>query len=145
MRLSRQGDYAIRAMVDLAINYNKGPVHTKDIAKRQDIPKMYLSKIVQSLAKAGLIRTVRGNKGGLYLNKKPAKITLCDVIEAAEGAISLNECLLHKNACPREAICEVHPIWKQIQHLFKSELSKHTMATIVRRNENGLKEMTGTS
>jgi len=134
MQLSRQGDYAIRAMIDLAQHHEKGPIHTEDIAKRQDIPKMYLSKIIQALAKAGLIRTVRGNKGGIFLNKKPAKITLFEVIEAVEGQIALNECLRYQGACSRETICDVYPAWVKIQEVFKVELSKHTIGKFAKQN-----------
>ena len=134
MQLSRQGDYAIRAMIDLAQHAEKGPIHTEDIAKRQDIPKMYLSKIIQALAKAGLIRTVRGNKGGIFLNKKPSKITLFEVIEAIEGQIALNECLRYKGACSREDLCEVYPAWEKIQEVFKTELSKHTIGKFAKQN-----------
>ncbi|PIX51604.1 Rrf2 family transcriptional regulator, partial [Candidatus Aquicultor secundus] len=94
MQLTRRAEYGIRAMVDLAANSESQPVMSKDIAARQDIPVKFLVQIVPDLKSAGLIYTVRGNGGGIYLGKRPVEINLRQIVEAIEGPIALNQCLL---------------------------------------------------
>src|SRR3989338_4423940 len=93
MRLTRQGDYAVRVVVDLASRPAGAVVPRSSIQERQAVPAAYLAKIVQALARAGLVRTHPGARGGVALARRADDITLKDVIEAVEGPIHLNRCV----------------------------------------------------
>lgn len=130
MRLTRQGDYAVRIMVDLAAHAGEQPVARAAIQRRQDVPGPYLAKIVQTLARAGLVRTRPGTGGGVWLTLPPEAITLRRVIEAVEGPIALNRCLTRPSGCGRETACPVHPVWARIQAMLTGELDRHTIAAL---------------
>ena len=93
MRLTRQGDYAVRVMLDLAAHAQDAPIPRAQIQTRQDVPAAFLAKTVQALARAGLVRTRSGAHGGVTLNAPPEAVTLLQVIEAVEGPIRLNRCV----------------------------------------------------
>lgn len=115
MQITRQADYAVRAMVYLA---QLGPGHraaTSQIAKEKQIPPSFLAKIVSQLSVAGLLQTSRGARGGVSLAKAPQEITLLDVVEAIDGPILLNECIGDSSACIFGDDCLMKPIWSDAQ------------------------------
>ena len=116
MELSRQADYAIRAIMDLAQIPEGELSQTREIARRQDIPEKYLPTIVRTLARAGLIRTLRGSHGGISLARPANKITLLDVIEAIDGPVLLNRCLIRPGECGGEndGLCVLHAFWERM-------------------------------
>lgn len=130
MRLTRQGDYAVRVVVDLAGRPAGAVVPRARIQERQHVPAAYLAKIVQALAHAGLVRTLPGAGGGVSLAAPPAHITLRQVIEAVEGPIHLNRCVSQPGACPRDTFCTVHPVWIRLQALLTRELEAVTIASL---------------
>ena len=87
--LSSKGNYGIAAILELAANYGNGLLHLKDIAQKRKIPKHYLVQLFNGLLKAGLLRSVRGNKGGYELNDDPANVSFLQVLEMLEGGIGL--------------------------------------------------------
>jgi len=111
MRLTRQGDYAVRVMVDLAAQAPGVAVRHAHIQARQDVPAAYLAKIIQALARAGLVRTRPGAHGGVTLDAPAEAVTLLRVIEAVEGPIRLNRCVEAPSACPRDRFCRRSPWW----------------------------------
>lgn len=132
MRLTRQGDYAVRVVVDLASHPPGAIVPRSRIQERQDVPAAYLAKIVQALARAGLVRTRSGTGGGVALDRRAEEMSLKDVIEAVEGPIHLNRCVAHPGACPRDRFCTVHPVWLRLQALVTRELEAVTIASLAR-------------
>lgn len=130
MRLTREADYAVRVMVDLAAHPGDGPVRRALIQARQDVPSAYLAKIVQTLARAGLVRTLPGSRGGVALAAAPETVTLLQVVEAVEGPIALNRCVVAPGACPRDRFCSVHPVWLRVQALVRRELGSVTIAAL---------------
>ncbi|MCL6472290.1 MAG: Rrf2 family transcriptional regulator [Firmicutes bacterium] len=130
MRLTRKAEYAIRAMVDLATNYNQQPVMSKEIAVRQDIPVKFLIQIIPDLKSSGLIHTSRGNGGGIYLAKKPSEINIKHIVEAIEGPIALNNCLTGDSACSRKQSCSLHKVWRLAQEQMVSVLESTTLAAL---------------
>ena len=122
MQLTLKGDYAVRVMVDLSSQPRNATVRTEELGHRAGIPHAYLSKIIQALAHAGLVRTQRGTRGGVALLEEPRTITLRQVIEAVEGPIYLNRCLIRPGVCPRDSFCPVHPVWARIQAIVTQEL-----------------------
>lgn len=129
MQLTREGDYAVRVMVELA-GAPGAVVPGRVIRVRQAIPPAHLAKIVQALRRAGLVRTWRGAGGGVTLALPPEKVTLRQVIEAVEGPIALNRCLIEPGTCPRDRFCPVYPVWRRIQTLLLRELEAVTMAEL---------------
>ena len=131
MELSRQADYAVRTMVDLASLPEHSRALTSEIAKRQQIPESFLPRIISALSKAQLIRTFRGNNGGVALARPIAEISVLDVIQALEGPICLNRCTYQPSQCDRSAFCRVHPIWRKAQEYLNQLLGETTLATLV--------------
>lgn len=130
MRLTRQGDYAVRVVVDLASRPPGAIVPRSLIRERQNIPAAYLAKIVQALARAGFVRTRPGVHGGVSLNVASARLTLLQVIEAVEGPIELNRCVAGPGACERDAFCPMHPVWLRLQAVLTRELGAVTIAAL---------------
>ncbi len=129
MQLTREGDYAVRLMVDLA-GAPGAVAPCRAIGARQEIPRAHLAKIVQILRRAGLVRTLRGAGGGVALALPPEEVTLRRVIEAVEGPMALNLCLVAPGACSRDGFCPVHPVWRKIQALLVKELDAVTLAAL---------------
>ena len=131
MQLTLKGDYAVRVIVDLAAQPAGATVRTEEVGRRTGVPQAYLSKIVQALAHVGLVRTQRGTRGGISLLEEPQTITLRRVIEAVEGPIYLNRCLVRPGQCPRDSFCPVHPVWARIQALVTQELDSVRVGDLV--------------
>jgi Rrf2 family protein len=115
MQISRRADYGVRVILDLASHPYTDRISTQEIAARQNIPSPFLAKIVSQLSLAGLVTTYRGSGGGMSLSRPSSEISLLHVIEALEGPIQLNRCLIEPERCPREEYCPVHDIWNQAQ------------------------------
>lgn len=126
MRLTREGDYAVRVLVDLAARPRGDVVRTADLTRTTGVPRPYLAKIIQLLTRAGLVQTRRGPSGGVSLLKDPAAITLRQMVEAVEGPICLNRCLIRPGECSRDSVCAVHPVWARIQAVLVRELDAAT-------------------
>lgn len=135
MQLTREADYAVRVVLDLAQHATGGPVRSADIALRQAVPKPFLRKVVQALARGGYVSTRRGTGGGIALARDPRKITLRALIEGVEGPIHLNRCLTAPGACPLDRKCPVHPIWRRIQDLVIRELEDATIESLLTRRK----------
>jgi Rrf2 family protein len=114
LKLSTRSRYGLRAAVELAAQYGKGPLQIRVIARRQQISAKYLEQLVAVLKLAGLVRSVRGPKGGYLLARPPAQISLYDVLKVLEGAVCIVECLEHESLCPREPQCLTRPLWDEV-------------------------------
>lgn len=90
MQISSKGNYGLRAVLDLALHYGEGVVQSADIATRQDIPESYLAQLLNLLRNAGLVRSVRGPRGGHELIRRPDDITVGAVLEVLEGPVRLS-------------------------------------------------------
>jgi Rrf2 family protein len=115
MEISRRTDYGVRVILDLATQPDSVRASTQEIAERQHIPSPFLAKIVSQLSLAGLVTTYRGAGGGVTLARDASEISLLQVIEALEGPVRLNRCLIEPDACPRNSHCPVHEIWAKAQ------------------------------
>jgi len=127
MQLTKQGEYALIAMMDLAKVPRGQVVPVKTLAERLLLPEAFLAKIVQSLVKAGLVYTVKGPQGGVALLKEPEKITVLEIIEAVEGPLVLSHCLNHPDICDKVGKCPLHEIWSKVQHKIIEEFSAHNL------------------
>ena len=131
MELSRQADYAVRAMVDIAAFPHGERVLTSEIARRQQIPETFLPRIVAALNRAQLVRTFRGNAGGVSLARPASEISVLDVVQAVDGPICLNRCTYEPSRCERYTFCRVHPLWKQAQNALNQILGGTTLADLI--------------
>jgi len=133
MQLTRAADYAVRVMVHLFGQ----PAHTRasraELAVAAECPEQFLSKVLQSLTRAGLIASHRGNTGGFELPAARHDVTLLDVVEAVEGPVRLNLCLAAGDACVRQGWCPAHAVWAEAQNAMLEILRKATIRELAQR------------
>lgn len=115
MQITKQADYALRAIHYLASIEPGKRAATSFIAKEEHIPPSFLAKIVSQLSIAGLINTSRGARGGVSLSRSAADISILEVVEAIDGPIALNECVLHPEVCEFGEDCPIRPVWQESQ------------------------------
>ena len=115
MELTRKGEYAVRGVIYLSQQAPGKISLISEIAEATGAPQTFLAKIFQNFAKIGIVNSFRGTGGGFTLGRSPAKITLREVVEAVEGPISPNRCLVGSGSCERETRCNVHPVWRKVQ------------------------------
>jgi Rrf2 family protein len=126
MQITRQADYALRAMLFLARLEPNQRSATSQIAEDQEIPPSFLAKIISQLSIAGLIHTSRGARGGVSLARKAEDVSLLDVVEAIDGPITLNECTTNPDACSFGDSCPIHDVWCETQAELVQKLKEAT-------------------
>lgn len=131
MKLSRRADYSVRAMVDVALASRDDVILTREIAERQDIPLVFLTKIITRLVQADLLRAYRGAKGGIVLARPAEEINLREIVEAVEGPIALNRCVKVPSQCKRDGTCPMHEVWCQAQNDLLHRLDQTHLASLV--------------
>jgi Rrf2 family protein len=137
MNILRQNtDYALRVMVNLAGNYDRQPASARLLADQEDISYQFASKILQQLHSAGLVDSRMGPKGGFSLSKPPARIELLNVIEAIQGPVKLNKCLLGAKVCPRRPKCAVSGKLLELQEHIEDYLRGITLAEFLKSPHN---------
>jgi Rrf2 family cysteine metabolism transcriptional repressor len=136
MNISTKGRYAVRAMLDLALQSSDGPTLIKDISKRQEISDLYLEQLFNRLKTAGLLRSVRGPKGGFMLTRPPVEIRLIDIFEAMEGPIAPVDCVDNATLCTRADSCVTRDVWAEMKKAMVRVLESTTLQDLVKR-ENG--------
>jgi Rrf2 family protein len=137
MQITRQADYAVRAMVYLAQLGEENHAATGQIAQEKSIPPSFLAKIVSQLSVAGLLKTSRGAHGGVSLAKKAEAISLLDVIEAIDGPILLNDCVGDSMSCTYDDTCPLRPVWCDAQKMLVDHLSKTNFAQFAQTAPQG--------
>ena len=126
MQITRQADYAVRAVLYLAKLGPDQRAATSQIAKNQKIPSSSLAKIISQLSIAKLIETNRGARGGVVLARPASEISLLEVVEAIDGPIELNECTASPGRCENADNCPLHEIWQEVQDELVSKLRSTT-------------------
>jgi Rrf2 family transcriptional regulator, iron-sulfur cluster assembly transcription factor len=135
VRLTRAGEYAIKGMVYLALQPADGLVQIADIAGRQGVSPGFLAKIFQELSRAGLVESHRGAGGGVSLGLPADQVTLRMIIEAVEGPIALNNCLLQEDGCPKAKECGLAVTWREAQGALTGVLERTTLADLAGREK----------
>ena len=130
-QVTRRADYAVRILLDLAEQPDGEWVPTPGIARRMLIPPQFLHKITADLVKAGLVCTFPGPTGGLALARPAHTINLLQVLEAIDGPVCLNVCLLRPQECPRDRICPAHTFWGRLQASIMLQLRAATLDVLV--------------
>jgi Rrf2 family protein len=131
MQITRQADYAVRAVLHLARVGSAERSATSAIAKEQNIPPSFLAKIISQLSVAGLLHTSRGARGGVTLARDAKDISLLEVVEAIDGPIQLNECVGNEGACHFEDQCPIKPVWCDAQDELVTRLKGTTFAQMI--------------
>jgi Rrf2 family protein len=139
MKLSTRTRYGIRAVLELAENHGNRPLQLKIIAQRQDISVKYLEQLMAILKSAGLVRSIRGSKGGYILAKAPGQIRLNEVFNCLEGPLTTVECLEDEDYCARTADCVTKQLWAQVQYAIINILQSITLQDLVNRTKNSRK------
>jgi len=138
MKLTRGGEYGVRGVLYLAQQEEGKVSMLSAIAKAQDVPPRFLAKIFQALAKAGVVKSHRGAKGGFSLARPASEVTIRDVIEAVEGPIHLNVCLAAPGECNRDTLCPIHAVWEEAQGKMMGVLSQKNFAELARAEKQML-------
>ncbi|MBL8290926.1 MAG: Rrf2 family transcriptional regulator [Bryobacterales bacterium] len=134
MQLTLTADYAARVMIHLA-SLPVGERASRDIlAEASQTPTHFLSKILQSLARSGLIVSRRGASGGFALARPADQLTLLDVLEAIEGPLALNRCLEKSTPCSRSTWCGAHLVWARAQAALIEVLRSATLTELARQS-----------
>ncbi|AVX21288.1 MAG: RrF2 family transcriptional regulator [Bacillota bacterium] len=131
MVLNQATDYALRAVACL-VRHQGEKVEAQQIAREEVIPMRFLLKIMPSLIKAGIVRSIRGAGGGYQLAKKPKEITFLEVVEAIEGPLAINKCLLDYAACNKKGApaCSIHQALARIQGKLVEALREQNFANL---------------
>lgn len=139
MKLSTKGKYGVRAVFEIARNYGRGPLTIKEIAERQQISFSYLEQILHKLGKAGLIESVRGPAGGYLLARKPAELTIGDIVRVLEGPIALSHCLEpgESGDCYQADDCVARMVWAKVGAKIEEALDSISFDELLQQHKKG--------
>ena len=133
MRLSRKGEYACLALIELSRNYDKTLVKIEDVSKKEKIPKKYLEQILLTLKKAGYLQSKRGAEGGYKLARAPNKISLAEVIRLMDGALAPVDSVSRYfyEASPIEENKKLLAVFQDVRNYAAKKLEKTTFADVI--------------
>ena len=132
MRISTKGRYALRIMMDLALNDNGKYISLKEISTRQGVSNKYLEQIIPMLNKAGYLETARGNMGGYKLAKKPNEYTVGDILRATEGDLAPIYCVAEDGECDKQKNCKTYSFWKGLDDVINEYIDGTTLEDLVK-------------
>jgi len=137
MKLSLRGEYALRALLVLGLNFDQPLVRIQAISDQQNIPKRFLEQILNDLKSAGLVQSKRGMAGGYRLARNPEQITLAAVVRHIEGALAPVSCVsekfYEKCSCPDESRCPIRSVMKEIREAIVQIAERVTIADLCER------------
>lgn len=132
MKISTKGRYALRLMIDLAVNDEGNPISIKDVAERQGISDKYLEQIISILNRAGFVKSVRGPQGGYTLKKKPEDYTVGMILRLTEGSLAPVACVEDDAAdCERQSGCVTYILWKKMSDAVNGVVDTVTLKDLV--------------
>lgn len=137
MKLSVRGEYALRAMLVLALNYDQSVVRIQTISDQQNIPKRFLEQILNELKSAGIVQSRRGAAGGYRLARRPEEIPLSTIVRHIEGALAPVSCVserfYEKCSCPDESRCAIRSVMKEVHAAIVKIMEHVTVADLCDR------------
>src|SRR5574340_922557 len=144
MKLSTKGKYGVRALFEIARNYGQGPLSMKEIVERQKISLSYLEQILHRLGKAGIIESVRGPHGGYVLARKPAEVTIGDIVRSLEGPIALSHCLEpgFSEECYQADDCVARMVWTKVGEKIEEALDSISFEHLLQQYHGKDRELT---
>lgn len=132
MKLSTRSRYGMRAILELALEYGNGPLQIKTIAEREAISNKYLEQLIAILKSSGLVRSIRGPKGGYVLSRAPEEIGLKEVFTVLEGPLVTVECIEHPEYCDRCLDCITREIWMEMHNAMLGVLESKTLEDLIK-------------
>lgn len=137
MKLSLRGEYALRALLVLGLNYDKPVVRIQAISDQQNIPKRFLEQILNDLKSAGIVESRRGMSGGYRLARRPEEITMAEVVRHIEGTLAPVSCVsekfYQKCSCPDESRCAIRSVMKEVRDAVVKIAERVTIAELCDR------------
>ncbi len=131
MKISTRGRYALRLMLDLAINHTGSYIPLKAIAQRQELSDKYLEQIIHLLSKAGFVQSTRGAQGGYRLSRLPKDYTVGEILRLAEGSLAPVSCLEDSVSCPRRDACVTIGLYRKLQEAVNKVVDTTTLQDLV--------------
>ncbi len=131
MQLSTKVRYGIRAMLEIALQYNGKPVMASYIAEKQVLSRKYLENLLNMLRVNGLVKSIRGSKGGYILSKEPEKITLEEIVIALDGPLAITPCVEASEYCEFSKNCVTHELWIDMTNLISDYLRGKNLQTLI--------------
>ena len=132
MKISTKGRYALRIMIDLAMNAGETPVRVRDIASRQSISEKYLEQIIALFNKAGYVKSIRGAQGGYLLTRKPSEYTAGMILRLAEGSIAPVSCVdAEAEICEKRGACVAAMLWQKMNDAVNEVVDHTTLQDLV--------------
>ncbi|MBA7547432.1 HTH-type transcriptional regulator IscR [subsurface metagenome] len=139
MRLTTKGRYGVRAVVNLAAKEQTRPISISLIAKEEELSPEFIEQIFFNLKKVGLIRSIRGPKGGFVLNENPSEITIKTILDAVGEPLYPAPCTNpHATPCPRKADCPLNPVWQNFYEIIVKHLSSISLRDIIEKHRNSI-------
>lgn len=136
MRISTKGRYALKLMLDLAMNKGSQPVRVKDISARQGISDKYLEQIISVLAKGGFVISIRGPHGGYRLSREPGAYTVGSILRIVEGKLCPVACLeTEENVCEKSKDCITLPLWERLDEAINNVVDNVTLQDLIEWNK----------
>lgn len=131
MKISTKGRYGLRILLDLALHESGSPRMIRDIAESQKISEKYISRLIIELRNAGMVKSIRGAKGGYKLARIPKYLTLLEIVEVMEGPIAIVECVDSSLSCMRQDLCAARKIWMRLNSEIRESLAKVSLQDMV--------------
>ena len=143
MKLSTKGKYGLKAIFELSLHVDEGPMPLNVIASKQKIPEQYLEQIFSILKKSKLITSVRGAQGGYLLNEDPKNITVGDVLTILEGPVALSQCIMEEGFCENSNDCSTKLVWEKLKKGIEDVLNSITLQDMIDdyNKKNNIKEI----
>jgi Rrf2 family cysteine metabolism transcriptional repressor len=131
MKLSTRTRYGTRALLELALHKDEGPIFLREVARRQKLSLPYLEQLISPLVGAGIVRSAKGPKGGVSLAKEPEDINLGDVMHLLEGTTAPAECVADPGICERSSSCVTRDVWSELNDVVDAFLRSKTLQDLV--------------
>ena len=135
MKLTTKCRYGVRAVLEIAKNFDVRPTTRKEISKNQNTPESFLENILIELKRAGLIMSVRGAKGGFLLNRTPNSISMLDIVLVLQSSIVPVDCILNPKKCSNVKNCMTRPIWKKMHETQEKILQSYTVKNLIDKKD----------
>lgn len=138
MKLSKRGEYGLRALQDLAVHYQDVPISNKELAQRNNIPNKFLEQILLALKHGRIVNSQKGPQGGYSLARPPENITLAEVIRLLDGPLApvpcVSETAFEPCGCPNMEACGLRKVMKQVRDVVAGMMENTTLADLVIKN-----------
>jgi Rrf2 family protein len=135
MKLSKRGEYGLRALQDLAAHYGEGPVPNRDLAARNNVPPRFLEQILLTLKHGQIVRSQKGPRGGYYLARPPQQINLAEVVRLLDGPLApiscVSETAYEPCGCPDMEACGLRRVMREVRDVVAGMMERTTLADLV--------------